>query len=269
MSTNNTYEIDLVALFIKVLNILRRNYLIIIFAVCLGIGFSLFKRFKKELAYETRYVMVAQRDDISYTADVINNLNDLIKTDRDKAAEQLKLSDTTMQKVKAVTFSFDAKDMKNVLVKTNLVCEHEFIKQPEKIGAAIEIYVNNIPYFKKRIQQEKEQLTGRIKEYESKIQETDSLQQIFMSAYLNNDKFIYINQEETQAALRQQELTLIAEKNELEKKLENLDILEIINHFTVNNDLSMVSIAGYIFLFLLFGFILIVFKELYRIARKR
>ncbi len=269
MSNKNIYEIDLVVLFSRILKILKRNYLIIIISIGLGIGFSFYKRIKKQVIYETRYVMVVQKDDLHVTTEIIENINDIVKTDKEVAAKKLGLTDTIIKKVLNIDFQIDEAATKDDMVKTNLVCEHMPIDSAALIGEAIEKYINEIPYFEKRITQEKIQLKNQIREYKNKIQETDSMQALFMDAYLKNDKMIYINPDETQASLRQQKLKLIEDKDELEKELENLNVLYIINHFTVNTELSVYSLAGYILLFFILGLIIIVLKELIRLAKNR
>jgi hypothetical protein len=261
----DTYEIDLASLFYKMIKVIKRYYLIFSFFLLAGFGYSIYQHLGSKDNYETRYSIEIQEDSRTYVENIISDLNQLIKKNKKAAAEKINLPPNIMGKV--ISIELDPGANKNV--KSKFICKHKFLSEPKLIGDSIIQYINNIPFFKERVQQQRLQFLKQIEEIEQKMIETDSLQEIFMLSYLKNNKVIYINQNETQASLREEKFNLLEEKNEIENKLMNIDIVYMVDAITLETEVTTIKYFAQVLISIILALMVILFIELYRLGKKQ
>lgn len=270
---SNSAQMGFLEFTIKLYRVFKKYIVLIIILLTIGIGYSIYKQVKKEQLYETRIILKADIENISLIDEIFNNLNELIKKNKQKASIQLGVDIETCDKLKNLEFSFPEEKMEKVsgkykTLEASLKLEHQLVEQVENLSRRFENYINHLPYLKKMTEKKANQLKQEIHEIQKKIEETDSIQSLYLKSYLLNNKLIYVNQDDLHASMNELKLELIKEKHKLELDLAQVNPVYFIDSITVKKSGDLISFIVYISGSLIVSLMIIFFIEVYRKEKK-
>ncbi len=272
-SQSNSTQMDFLEFTIKLYRLFKKHIVLIIIFLTIGIGYSIYKQVKKEQLYNTRIIMKADIENIRLIDEIFNNLNELIKKNKQKASIQLGVDIKTCNKLKNLEFSFPEEKMeklpdKYTTLEASLKLEHQLVEQVENLSRCFENYINHLPYLKQMTEKRANQLKQEIHEIQKKIKETDSIQSLYLKSYLLNNKLIYVNQDGLHASMNELKLELIKEKHKLELDLAQVNPVYFIDSITVKKSGDLISFIVYIGGSLIISLMIIFFIEVYRKEKK-
>lgn len=266
---SNSNQMDFLEFTIKLYRLLKKHIILIIIFFVIGTGFSIYKKIKKEQLYETRMIMKADIENINLIDKIFNNLNELIKKDNKKASTQLGIDIKTCKRLKELQFSFPEERVEKIpgkykMLEASLRIDHQKLEQVTNLSMHFENYINKLPYLEQMAEKRKFQLKQEIIEIQKKIEETDSIQNLYLESYLRNNKLIYVNQNDLHASMYKLKLQLIKKKHKLELDLAQVNPVYFVDSITITKSENFISFIVYICGSLIISFIIIFFIEIYR-----
>jgi len=273
-SNKSVDEIDLFEVFLKIIRIVRNNFLLIVTFFLLGtlLGFLWYSTVPKE--FESKMLITSDILTESYSEEVTENLNSLIsENNQAELAKRLNISEKESAEIRKIVIentddkpqSSKEKEKIFLLITVTVTSQSIIATLQQKLVA----YLENNNFVKIRVQQKKDFLTSMIKKINEEIASLEEFKnKIYKGDFFTSAKgTIMLDPTLLNTAI----IDLTKEKIEYENDLQIVESVQVVEGFTIlNNPTSpklSVALASGSFVGLFFVAMLIAFKGVRKIVR--
>ena len=271
MNEHNS-EIDLIELLVKVINFIKKYFILLIIFIILGIIANFFYPTLSKDYYESKLIATTYQDNNIYKTEIIveiiNKLDEKInKHSLEELSTDLNIDKKdalNIKKINATIIENENIEINNFTITAEVYDDSVFTILSEGIA----YYLSNNNHVKNIIEIEKQTNIKLIKKYKQEIHELDSFQDQFFNNKIAKSQVSIINSD---VSYYNDLLTLYKEQLALENQNKLLSPIIIITDFTrnkVSQKKTTISFSIILFFFVIFGFSLSIIIELIKFSNK-
>ena len=235
---NQDKEIDILTLIAKIVNFIKKYFLILAIFTVLGVIGGILHFYLSKEVYKTKLIASSPVVDNRLVYELLEPLKIHIKNNQnDSVANKLNISSDVAASIH--TLSFDTTVNRTLIVNLE-VYSKENIKS---ISNGILGFLNNIEYVNRQVESKKKALKDYITVLDKEIEKLNSLQEAMLKNAQSNSSLVISN---TYSEM----LPLFEKKRELETELSGLTSFQIINSNVVFETSKFIGKSMLIFTFL-------------------